>query len=63
MANLAKHCQRNSSCRYYKAITGTCPRGLQAILHLAVNFVCTIAPAWKEGAEMAKIFWNMKINK
>lgn len=53
----------NSSCKNYKAITGNCPRGLQAIPYLAVNSVYTLAPAWRERREMAKMSWNIEINK
>lgn len=54
-SKIAKYCQRNSGCRYYKAVTGNCPCGLQAIL--------LKGPAWREKKEIAKIFCNIKINK
>lgn len=35
-------------------------RGLQAILHLAINSVCAVVQAWGGRREMAKMPWNIK---
>lgn len=57
VVNIAKHCQRNSSCKYHTAVTGNCPLWVagNTITFSSQHCLC-LAQAWREGRKMVKMF-------